>query len=231
MYKSKQNLDILYRAFDEYCKYYMTTLPSEEELQKITFSPVFESKMQKLINKQKKLYFYMINTVAKRVACIIVACLTVLTTLTFSVKAIREPVIKFFVDTYKKFSIIFFDEENINENYNQGITTYYEPTYLPEGYVESEVQKGIYTQKIEYTNNEGYYISFRQNTINPSNIYIDTENAKTLFVNYSNAYLVSKDGVSKLIWNNELYYFSITVSENFSVDEILNIANSVSEIK
>ena len=50
-------------------------------------------------------------------------------------------------------------EENINENYNQGITTYYEPTYLPEGYVESEVQKGIYTQKIEYTNNEGYLFS------------------------------------------------------------------------
>ena len=73
MYKSKQNLDILYRAFDEYCKYYMTTLPGKEELEKITFSPEFEAKMEKLVNKQKKPYYYMINTVAKRVAWIIVA--------------------------------------------------------------------------------------------------------------------------------------------------------------
>ena len=231
MYKSKQNLDILYRAFDEYCKYYMTTLPSEEELQKITFSPEFESKIQKLIGRQKKPYFYMINTVAKRVACIIVACLAVLTTLTFSVKAIREPVIKFFVDTYKKFSTIFFEAEYINEDYNQGITTYYEPTYLPKGYVEENVQRGATVNYIEYCNSANGSITFHQYVINPSSIYIDTENAKTTFVNNNTAYSIEKDDTKCIVWNDDNYSYILTTPSNLSDDELFKIANSVGEIK
>ena len=80
---------------------------SEEELKNITFSFQFKEKMARLVKSQKKPYYYMINTAAKRVACIIIAFVAVLTTLTFSVKALREPVVEFFLKTYRRFSIIF----------------------------------------------------------------------------------------------------------------------------
>ena len=43
----------------------------ETEIQDVEFSSIFEKKMEKLINRQKKPYFYLINTVAKRIAIII----------------------------------------------------------------------------------------------------------------------------------------------------------------
>ncbi len=231
MYKSKQNLEILYRAFDEYCKYYMTTLPDKDELRKITFSPEFEAKMQKLINKQKKLYFYMINTVAKRVACIIVAFIAVLTTLTFSVKAIREPVVEFLVKTYRKFSIIFFEEESIPHDYNAGIETYYEPSYIPEGYTASLHQKGVYVQMIQYTDTNGNLITFQQNIINPSDLYIDTENATTSYINDGATLLIVKDDTKKIIWHDEKYMYILTTPHHFSEEELLKIADSIAEIE
>lgn len=231
MYKSKQNLDILYRAFDEYCKYYMTTLPDKDELRKITFSPEFEAKMQKLINKQKKLYFYMINTVAKRVACIIVACLAVLTTLTFSVKALREPVVKFFVHTFRRFSTIVFDDEHIDDSFNQGITTFYAPTYLPEGYEEYEGFKGFASYRIKYKNPTNEEITYIQEIITPSPHYTDTENATTSYINDGATLLIVKDDTKKIIWHDEKYMYILTTPGHFSEEELLKIADSIAEIE
>lgn len=231
MYKSKQNLDILYRAFDEYCKYYMTTLPGKEELEKITFSPEFEAKMEKLVNKQKKPYYYMINTVAKRVACIIVAFIAVLTTLTFSVKALREPVVKFFVHTFRRFSTITFDDEYIDDSFNQGITTFYAPTYLPEGYVNDTEVKGFATYYIKYKNSTNECIIYRQDLITPSALYTDTEDATTSYINDGETLLIVKDDTKKIIWHDEKYMYILTTPGHFSEEELLKIADSIEEIE
>lgn len=227
MYKTKQNRDVLYRAFDAYCQYYLSTLPSEEELKNITFSFQFKEKMAKLVKSQKKPYYYMINTAAKRVACIIVAFIAVLTTLTFSVKALREPVVDFFLKTYRRFSIIFFEEESIPQDYNAGIETYYEPTYIPEGYVRNNQQKGFFTQCVKYTDTNGNSITFQQEIINPSDLYIDTEDAKTSYINDGKYFLIEKGIAKTIVWNDEKYVYILTVPSNLNEDEMLNIADSI----
>ena len=90
--------------FALYTKAYRATLPTEEELEKISFSERFERRMEKLIRRQRRFYYAWIDTVGKRVAWIAVGLLACLTVTTFSVDAIREPVAKFMVETYEKFS-------------------------------------------------------------------------------------------------------------------------------
>lgn len=85
-------------AFELYNDYYCETLP--KEFQTISFSEVFEKKMQKLLTLQKKSYFYVINTAAKRVAILILALLVTLTASTFGVKAIGKAVKNFIVETF-----------------------------------------------------------------------------------------------------------------------------------
>ena len=65
------------------------------------FSTIFENRMQMLIQKQKGIY-RLVNTVGKRIACLILVIVISLTTVACSVKEIREPIIneikKFFVN-------------------------------------------------------------------------------------------------------------------------------------
>ena len=106
-------------AFELYSENFCNTLPSEKELKSVTFSSDFEEKMQKLLKKQKKPYYYMINTIGKKIAIIILALLITLTATTFSVKALREAVLEFIrelnfttetFDTHTKITITDTDE-------------------------------------------------------------------------------------------------------------------------
>ena len=54
------------KAMDAYVKAYSNVLPSEDELREIEFSPPFKNKMNRFINRQKKVYYYWTNTTAKK---------------------------------------------------------------------------------------------------------------------------------------------------------------------
>ena len=231
MYKTKQNRDVLYRAFDAYCQYYLSTLPSEEELKNITFSFQFKEKMARLVKSQKKPYYYMINTAAKRVACIIVAFIAVLTTLTFSVKDLREPVVDFFLKTYRRFSIIFFEEESIPEGYHE-IETFYAPTYIPEGFEQTQSVTGAFLFMITYDKGDEM-IRFEQCVITQSGHYIDTENAKTSYLRDGKYLFIEKDVGNSLVWDDDdgMYYYILHVPSSFDIDEIFKIVDSIEEVK
>lgn len=99
------------------------------------FSPIFEDRMKRLIQKQKGVY-RLVNTVGKRVACAILIIVIALTTVACSVENIREPIIK----EIKKFFV------NANEQL-QG-TTADEVSHL----FPDDVTKIIATDFISETN-------------------------------------------------------------------------------
>ena len=68
--------------------------------------------MDKLIKSQRKPYWNFISTVSRRAAVIIVAIIT-LVTAAFSVKAIREPIIKFIKQVYESFTHYSFDGDTV----------------------------------------------------------------------------------------------------------------------
>lgn len=227
MFNSKKNLEILRKAFDVIAREEAKDLPTPEECAHITFSAEFEQKMQRLINKEKKPYYYLINTVGKRVACVIVAVLLVLTSVTFGVKAIREAVIDFFVETFEKFSIVGFKDEDIPSKLDY-IETYYTPTYIPEGYELKKDEKILTYRRMRFMCGNGY-IEFNQNTIQSVSTYIDTENCKTesIFVSGHKGFYCDKDETTYLYWNDTDYSYYIYSDTTIAKTEIVKIAESI----
>ncbi len=226
MFSNKKNLKILKKAFDVIAREQAAELPSPEECGGITFSAQFENKMQKLIERQSKPYYYLINTVGKRVACIVIAALITLTSITFGVKAIREAVIEFFVETFEKFSIVGF-KEDVSESLEY-IETYYIPTYIPEGYELKFDDKLLSYRNIEYESKNNL-ILFRQNLIHTKSTYLDTEDAsyEEVSVLDKKAFYTVKDKIALLYWNNSKYSFFIQTESNLEKEELIKIAESI----
>lgn len=227
MFNSKQNIEILTKAFEAIAAEEAKTFPTYDECKHITFSAEFERKMQRLINMEKKPYYYLINTVGKRVACIVIASLIALTSITFGVKAIREAVIDFFVETFEKFSIVGFKDEDIPEN-NKTIETYYAPTYIPEGYEIKMDEKSSLYRSINYESNKGYiYFTQQLNDIDDS--YIDTEQSQNdnIVINGYKGIIILKNVSCTIYWNDNKYNFLITMENSWSKEEAIRIAESV----
>ncbi len=109
------------------------------------FSPIFESQMQRLIQKQKGIY-RLVNTVGKRVACIVLVILVSLTTTVFSVEALRVPVVKaienFFVEVKEKLTGT--QANNIAVHFTDDITKIVATNYItsiPKEYLINDSQK------------------------------------------------------------------------------------------
>ena len=205
MFRNKQNIEILRKALAVIAEEEAAKLPSAEECAHITFSEEFERKMQKLINQQKKSYYYLINTVGKRVACIVIAVLIALSTVTFSVEALRESVVKFFVETFEKFSIIRV-EDAVNDN--SVLETYYAPTYIPEGYELRNCEDNLSAHRKTYIANENSVLYFEQ-YLKHVKIKIDTEGTKTAYIKICGreAFYTIENEKQMIYWVDEEYRY------------------------
>lgn len=220
---------IIYEALDLYCIEFCKTLPTDEELSGITFSEEFERKMQKLINRQKKFYYYWFNTVGKRVAAIILVLLLSLTTITFSVKALREPVIRFIVETYKKFSNVMF----VNDKTEQDIIVDFVlekviPSYIPEKFTEESTFEDESGFQTVYISNDGSQSIMVMQIVNDEAIVqANTENVVCENISVSNypAIYYSNKGTNTIVISGEQYIF--TVEGTIEKEELIKIAESI----
>ena len=224
MFLSKEFDKKLVMAFELYNKKLSDSLPTDDELKDITFSKTFENKMEKLIRAQKKSYFYLINTVGKRAAVIILAIMISLTATTFGVKAIRESVIKFITETFEKFTAVSVENEEADTQDDIVKTA---PQYIPEGYtLEYEMETGgVY--KIIYRNMDNVSINYIQK-INFGTIYnIDTEDIKYEKININSFEGIKyvKNGINTVVFADGTYMY--TVYGKISFDELIKMAESI----
>ncbi len=224
MFLSKEIDEKLIQAFELYNKKLCESLPTDEELEHITFSDAFELKLQKLIAAQKKSYFYLINTVGKRVAIIIAAIIITLTATTFGVKAIRETVIEFITETFEKFTKVTVESDELDEQAEIVKTA---PTYIPEGYaLESENFLDV-AYKTAYKNQDDNFIDYIQKfgygTINN----LDTEDIEyeKININSFEGIKYNKNGVNKVVFADETYMY--TIYGQVSFEELIKMAESI----
>ena len=224
MFLSKEIDEMLITAFEIYNQKLCKSLPTDEELEHITFSENFENKMQKLISMQKKSYYYMINTVGKRVAIILVAIIIGLTATTFGVKAIRETVIEFITETFEKFTKVSVETEELDEQPELVKTA---PTYIPGGYIiESEVNEGGY-YKIVYKNKENVAIRHKQQFSSGTIYNVDTEEIKydKIIINSFEGIKYIRNGINTVVFADETYMY--TIYGQVSFDELIKMAESI----
>ena len=189
--------------------------------------------MRKLIEKQKKFYYYWVNTAGKRAAAIIAALFVGLTAVTFGVKAIREPFLRFIVETFEKFSSIIF----MNDDDNSGQSSIsadaeiefeaVEPSYIPEGFVlESKIDDLLWFQTT-YISSNNKIVTYTQMSSNDAIVQADTEDTTydKLQINGFEAISYSKNGTNTVVFNSDKYVFTVTGSVD--MDEIIKIAESI----
>lgn len=225
MFLSKENDKRLKTVFELYSQILSDNLPTNEKLKTITFSRTFEDKMEKLLSVQKKSYYYMVNTVGKKVAIIVLTFLIALTATTFGVKAIRESVIEFITETFEKFTRISIESDN-NSNATEFKKT--QPKYIPEGFKISRSSDYEDSYLIIYSDSQNNIISYSQQINYDSIITTDTEGAEieTVYINSLEGIMYSNKGYNNIIFGNENYFF--TLYSDASMEELYKMAESIS---
>ena len=211
-------------AFREVISSEFSHIPKNEDEIDFEFSERFNKRMAKLITSQKKAYYHLINTAAKRVAIIIVLILTMFTA-AFSVKAIREPIIKFVKQIYETFIHYSVEGETVDK-----ITEEYSLTQLPDGFNQTNMVRDNYSIITFYRNEAGDTIAFSQMT---------TETHLGYFLDNETGDIHSEivDGImvefkewhenKTVLWTNDGYVFSIECIGDISLDIIKEMICSV----
>lgn len=211
-------------AFREVVSLEFSHIPQDENSIDYIFSERFNKRMQKLIKSQKKLYWNFVNTAAKRAAVIFVAIITIFT-VAFSVKAIREPILKFIEQVYETFTYYSYEGDT-----TETITKEYVITQLPEGFEQTNKIKNDDIIFTEYTNQIGDIVEFKQMTTEYSiGYFVDNENGdmQTKMVNGIEVEFKEWNDVKIAIWTKEGYVFAIDSYGNISFDTIKQIISSI----
>lgn len=191
-------------------------IPNDEDGIKFTFSKRFYKKMDKLVRSQRKVYYRFINTALKRVAVICVAFLTLLT-VTFSVEAIREPVIKFIKQVYETFTNYSFSGDTTDK-----ITKEYIMTWLPEGFEQTDTIKGDTIVTTVYENSLSEKIKFTQERTSNAKHSFDNENGEitTITVSDMKIDIYESENITHALWVKDGYYFKLSYYGNTDIDTI-----------
>ena len=200
----------------------MTRLPTET----IIFSQKFDSKMSRLIKKQKSNYWHYVNSVGKKIAIIAITA-GVLFAGSMSVEAIRTPVLNKLTEIFDKFiqyTYTYFDS-NIEFKVS-------EPKYLPNGFFEKQISRNDSGNEIEYTNSENETIVFIQVPVNGTVISNDNEFVDKQNINVDGnevTLLISKNYI-EAYWIQENYFMNITAYYDIEVSELIKMITSVSQV-
>lgn len=214
-------LQALEAVYDERFNEQMSSLDNREPH---TFSKKHEKKMAKLIKRQRKPYFNLICTAGRRAACIIVA-IVVFSASALSVKAVREAVFKFITNIFSDHNVVEIENDS-DTSYPETIQEEYYISDLPEGFVQSQVDKTDNTLFIVYSYGESRII-FEQHTLSTFKLNIDNEH--NTFEEYTDpdgtVYKIatSKDN-TVIMWSNKEYVFII--DSNLNKEEALKLCRS-----
>ena len=216
--------EILETALQMYSSAYCDQCPPYED--KIDLGREYHLQMKKLVKKSKNPFYKCFNTVGKRVACIAIAAL-ILISCSMTVTAVREPFVEFWSKKYAKFIEYFFGEVDASSAPDT-IETVYVFSCVPDGYTVTEFKQTdheTYTIWCDDQNNMLQLYQFTMNCNHPLNYeptmysLIEKENNKIV--------CIRKDKVKEFYWNNDEYAFAFSISNTFTDGECLRIIDSL----
>lgn len=219
-----QNNRLLREAFSLYHTLLCQALPTQEELRSIPLSEKFQKRMERLIHQQKKFYYHWINTASKRVACILLLLALAATTVTFSVEALRDPFLRFVVETFEKGSRLIFPADSAEDQPIELML----PAYIPEGFSVSLDMSDPFTVFLLYENADEKKFSFLQQSTNGTTIGLNTEGVtsrKIMILDTYEGLIFTHEEDANLTFATDEYVFNLTGT--LSEEELLKIAQSI----
>lgn len=201
----------------------------EEQAQhtEILFSENFKTKMQKLIRRREKPYYVLINTVAKRVAVIILAIIITAVSATIGTAAIYQPFADFIMEIFDDHTL--FRPKPDNQASSVDILAEwkeYSPSYIPEGFEINKQSRDDYSSFVNYSNEKGKNFRIIQ-TLSGGQTSLDTEGVTGEFINVNETeiFYYENKGECRTFFKKGVTL--IFVNGNIDKNEIINIAVSL----
>lgn len=209
-------------AFREVISSEFAQIPTDEDSIDFTFSEKFIKRMDKLIRAQKKSYYKFINTAGKRVAVIFAAIITLFTA-SLSVKAIREPVVRFIKQVYETF-IHYTFEGDIQPKIKK---EFFIKT-LPDGFIQHDKIESDLAITTIYVNDNNT-IKFTQQSTNNANHFFDNESGTLTKVTISgiNVDIYESENIKHAVWTDEGYFFKLTCLGEINIDSVTMMIESI----
>lgn len=199
-------------------------VPSEEEIEH-DFSDKYLKNKEKLLNKLSRSYWKYVNTIAKKVAVIIISFIIAFSSL-MTVDAFRKSVIDFVITIFDSFSKV---EQNFEEE--KQIGAYYSISKLPLRYIKfiDHCSEALYTQVWNNSNND--QISLNQVPANTPHQF-DSESGELSEAIINNTpCLICKDSIQYYCyWEFDVYRFELVYPIELSEEFISKVVGHLVEV-
>jgi hypothetical protein len=150
---------------------------------------------------------------ALRVLAIAATLLILLISALMSVSAVREAVFKFFTELYEKYIVAWYEPEDSSLTAPETILEFREPTYIPQGFVQTMEEKIEIFHIQRFANAEGMGLLFEQTILNRVQYALDLkdESDKILFEcrGIMGMYRITDEQL-ELIWSDNEYTYRIS---------------------
>ena len=209
---------------------YLSTLPSHEELQDISFSKSFHRKMNKLIKEQRRsprvnqILRYMKRTVAAVLAIAVITFGGLMT-----VEAYRTQIIEVIVQVFERFTKYQFisHDDHTEEISLPEVSVEYIPDGMKE--VKSQLIEDL-RYYVRYENDRGQFFKITLRVIQSNGSYstlLNTEDSTyvTIDINGQEAFANTKEGDSSITWTYGHIVYN--VYGNIALDELEFIAENL----
>lgn len=218
--------DRLWEAFDLYVRRQDAALPTEEELSSVTLSPRFHARMNKLLTRRKRGYYRLFGTWGRRVASVVLALLIAATTVTLSVRALRERVMEFFAQIFETHTAVTFADDTPDVS-DDIVFEPRKPSYVPDGYVVTQKQELPSNHRVVYANDKGEQIHYWQHWRENGELQANTEdiNYTEVTIRDCKGIVYNNKGVVTLLFSDDRYTY--VCSSLGSLEELIRIAESV----
>ena len=213
------------QALSALTEHFLSDLPP---IDNTDFSKKFKRRMQKLIKRWEKPYYAIINTAAKRAACIIAGIIIAVTALTLSVRALLPDAWKIFTTWFDEYMSVGFNSETASDS--GSIEEIMVPKYVPEGFEMGEVLSGPSTYSIDFLRDGVYVCEFVQYIHKVPLLYDDDSPLRNVKVLQYDGIISASNDSHYLTWEDGKYYYVITDYESSLSDEdLISIAESMYE--
>lgn len=222
-----------YRSYYKQIAQIMASHVDQQIQQLDTSQPVPISKENILriekISKKANSPFRYVHRISKA-AAIVIICAAITLSVTMGVEAIRTPILNFFTELFGQIFHVSTDDVGLLDKYPKVIQEPCAPTYLPDGFVQTETNESATEILTKYQNEDNQTILFRQSIVY-SITYEIPDGAEMLddefMVNGYEGRLYRYDNKQYAIWTALRYTFTIEFPSEFTAEEISKIANSV----
>ncbi len=222
-----------YRSYYKQIAQIMASHVDQQIQQLDTSQPVPISKENILriekISKKANSPFRYVHRISKA-AAIVIICATITLSVTMGVEAIRTPIVNFFTELFGQIFHVSTEDMDLLDKYRKVIEEPCSPTYLPEGFVQTEKSESETEIVLTYQNDANQTIMFRQSIVQ-SVTYEIPNGAEMLddefMINGFEGRLYRYNNKLYTIWQANKYFFEIQLDSNIDINECLKIAESV----